>query len=151
VIRLEGQLPEEAWDMRSPCSYCGGTDGRLEVRGGQNCVFCVGCGQWCYNAPKAETGEAVRSLASRPEIKPSQRTRVFSRDGYACLCCHATDRTLVVGHLISVAQGHELGMSDSELFADENLAAFCEECNAGQGAKSVSPRLIWRSQQAARL
>jgi hypothetical protein len=42
-------------------------------------------------------------------------------------------------------------MTDAELFDDLNLAAFCEECNAGLGQESANPRLVWRSQQAARL
>ena len=117
--------------MRSPCSACGEMKGRIEVRGGQNCVFCVGCGQWSYNAPKAETGEAIRSLSSRPRIKPKQKARILSRDGYACLCCHATDRPLVIGHLVSVHDGPGVGMTDADLNHDENLAPFCEECNAG--------------------
>ena len=130
--------------MRAPCRRCESLDGEIRPTNGQDCVFCLGCGLHAYNAPRTETGRAVRSLASRPDIKPRQRARIFARDGFACLVCRHTDRPLVIGHLISVHEGRELGMADTDLFADENLAAFCEEDNAGLHENSVPSHLLWR-------
>jgi hypothetical protein len=44
-----------------------------------------------------------------------------------------------VGHLLSVADGVNLGAIESELNDDVNLAAMCESCNLGMGWRSVSP------------
>ena len=52
------------------------------------------------------------------------------------------DRPLDVGHLVSVEDGRSLGMTDEELYDDENLAAMCSPCNSGYGRNSVSPRLM---------
>jgi hypothetical protein len=41
--------------MRAPCTSCGNTNGYLEWRHGQACVFCATCGRWNYNAAKTET------------------------------------------------------------------------------------------------
>ena len=41
-----------------------------------------------------------------------------------------------IGRLISVNDGRTYGLSDTELFHDENLAAICAECNAGQGSET---------------
>ena len=54
---------------------------------------------------------------------------------------------LVIGHLISVKEGRADGMSDAQLFADENLATFCEEDNAGQGAVSINIQFMARLQR----
>lgn len=136
------------WTLRTPCAHCGSNEGRIEPRGGQNCVFCAGCNRHLYNAPKSETGEKTRSIRTRPEIKPSQRARVLDRDSHRCVSCGSTDRALHIGHLVSVDAGIKLGMTESDLYDDENLATICEECNLGMGSRSVNPRLMWRLLQA---
>lgn len=133
----------EPYVMRTPCRYCDHKVGRLEPRGGQNCVFCVNCGRLAYNAPKTETGQAVRTLASRPDIKPSKRARILERDNHTCVGCHEDNKLLIIGHLISVKDGTEIGMTDADLYDDLNLASFCEECNTGQGARSIGVILQW--------
>jgi hypothetical protein len=50
---------------------------------------------------------------------------------------------LVVGHWISVDDGKAEGLSEAELFDDENLLALCAECNAGQVARPC-PLASWR-------
>lgn len=128
--------------MRSPCSRCGVVEGYVETRGGQDCVFCNDCGKHNYNAPKTETGREVRTLRTRPDIKPGQRTRVLDRDNGTCILCHTTKRDLDVGHLVSVDEGRALGMTDAELFSDDNLAAMCSPCNSGYSSTSANPRVI---------
>jgi 5-methylcytosine-specific restriction endonuclease McrA len=121
-----------SYTMREPCRFCGeATAGFLTPAGGQNVIRCAECGRAVYNAPKWETGEAVRSLATRPDIKVSTRTRILERDGGTCVACHRDDVPLDVGHLLSVVDGRALGATDAELWHDDNLASMCESCNSG--------------------
>ena len=129
------------YTLRSACRWCGSADGRLEPRNGQNCVFCAKCGAFLYNAPRTETGEKQRSISTTHEgITPSKRARVIERATSRCEFCGATGN-LHVGHILSVEDGHRMGLSDLEINADENLACFCEQCNLGMGKISLSPRL----------
>lgn len=128
--------------MRAPCQRCGGSMGRLETHGGQDCVYCLNCGKHCYNAPRTETGRAVRSLRTRPRIPPSQRSRILALDAYACVLCHTTARELDIGHLVSVKEGTERGVPEASLYDDINLAAMCALCNSGLGKKSVDSAMI---------
>jgi 5-methylcytosine-specific restriction endonuclease McrA len=137
------------FEMRQPCPACGGPYGRVETRNGQACVFCStpGCGRWCYNAPRTETGERQRSMSTvHAGIKPKTRARVLLRAGSRCeLCGIGADLTyLHVGHLISVKQGMAEGLSDAEINHQENLAALCESCNEGMGDESVPLRMMLR-------
>lgn len=124
------------------CRKCRSGSVRIEPRNGQDCVWCLGCGQFSHNAPKHETGRAVRSLRTRPDIKPSKRARVLDRDNGACIICHRVDIALDVGHIVSVDEGRTLGMTEEQLFDDENLAAMCASCNSGFNAVSINPRLF---------
>jgi 5-methylcytosine-specific restriction endonuclease McrA len=130
----------QTYEMREPCSNCGCPLGVLRVRKKQNTVSCIVCQRHCYNAPKTETGELVRSVQTlRQSIKPSQQARILDRDQGRCILCGTRDG-LVLGHLLSVADGFALGALESELYDDANLAAMCEGCNAGLGRHSISPR-----------
>lgn len=127
--------------MRASCRRCGSTHGHIESRGNQDCVFCD-CGLFQYNAPRVETGRAVRSVTTvHNGIGPKQRARVLMRDGNACAICHASDKPLHVGHLLSVEVGLECGLTEVELNDDENLAAMCDECNLGLSDRPVPLRL----------
>lgn len=129
--------------MRSPCPRCGCLDGIIVTKNRQDTVWCAECEQYAgYNAPRSETGRARRSLRTRPTIRPSQRTRILLRDNAACVLCHRSDADLEVGHLISVHDGHTLGLSDAELSSDDNLAAMCAACNSGLSSESLPPRLV---------
>jgi hypothetical protein len=44
---------------------------------------------------------------------------------------------MVIGHIISVCEGRAYGLTDAELFHDDNLTAMCRECNAGQGSETL--------------
>jgi hypothetical protein len=72
--------------LRAPCR-CGSVDGYIEARGNQDTVFCASCRAYQYNAPRLETGRAVRSLSSRPGITPSQRARIMEEFGHANIAC----------------------------------------------------------------
>jgi len=135
-------------EMRAPCSVCESTKGTVETRNGQDVVSCAFCGKYQYCRPKTESGREVRTVRTRPNIKPSKKARVLERDNARCIFCHRSDIPLHAGHLISVADGHRLGMTDDELYSDENLAAMCDECNIGLGSVTVNPRLILQAIRA---
>ncbi len=51
--------------------------------------------------------------------------------------CGRRENHMQVGHIISVHDGRAHGLSDAELFHDDNLTAMCPECNAGQGSETL--------------
>jgi 5-methylcytosine-specific restriction endonuclease McrA len=134
----------EPWDLREPCRSCGGSEGTITTVNGQDTVRCAECSRHAYNAPRIATGREQRSLRTRPDIKPSQRARIFMRDGSACVICHAGDTQLDVGHLIDVKSGRAEGLTDLELFDDENLAVMCAPCNSGLGDQPLPLKLAIR-------
>jgi hypothetical protein len=140
-----------AHPMREPCPRCGCPDGTITTRNGQDTVRCARCHRHCYNAPRSETGRERRSLSTRPDVRPRQRSRIFLRDNFACIMCHRNDVALEIGHLVSVHDGRLVGLSDTDLRSDENLAVMCEECNSGLSKRSLPPRLIAAAIWACRL
>jgi 5-methylcytosine-specific restriction endonuclease McrA len=126
--------------MRASCRFdCGSADGYITTVNGQDTVRCRTCNRFQYNAPRVETGRAPRTVTTvHNGIKPAQRARVLERDGRCVLCGRRDD--LHVGHLIPVARGLETGLTEVELNDDENLAAMCDECNLGLGAR---PLALW--------
>jgi hypothetical protein len=130
------------YTMRAPCRYCGGVNGELRARGGQNCVFCLDCDRLAYNAPKSETGEEPRRVDGlREGISAKQRVRILIRAGWRCELCGFAG-LLHVSHLLSVKEGTELGLSAAIINSDHNLAALCEADNLGLGSDSVSTTLF---------
>lgn len=129
-------------EMRRECAACGSTVGEIKSKGGQDCVFCQ-CGKFQYNAPKTETGRAVRSVSTTHEaIKPNQRYRILARANHCCELCHKSNCNLHLSHAVSVLDGHKLGLPDIVINSDENLLALCEECNLGQGRATLPIRLL---------
>jgi 5-methylcytosine-specific restriction endonuclease McrA len=129
--------------MRAACRDCGGLDGVVIIKGGQDTVWCSQCGRYAgYNPPRTETGRSRRSLRSRPQISPSQRSRILERDNSTCLRCGCSGGPLNVAHWISVHDGKAVGLSEAELFDDENLLVLCAECNAGQGRETLPLRFM---------
>lgn len=120
--------------MREPCRACGSMRGTVEEKSGQDVTRCADCAAWVYNRPKAESGKEIRSVRTRPTLKPSVRWRVIERDGHRCLSCgrSAPDVILVVDHFLPL--GHPLaeGMSEDDLWGDANLVTLCEACNLGK-------------------
>lgn len=143
-MTLPADEPTIRITLRNPCA-CGSTNGHIQPKGGQDVAYCD-CGTWAgYCVPRHETGKAPRSLRSRPEIQPSQRARILRRDANRCIYCGrgpGDGITLVIGHLISVADGEALNLTERHLYHDENLAAMCEEDNSGIGRDSVPARII---------
>lgn len=130
--------------MRKPCSQCGCAEGRIDERGAQDCVFCVFCGAFQYNAPRTETGKAVRPVnTGKRTLKPKQRARILFRAGAKCeVCGRRPDKgELHVDHILPVAIGEDYGISRAELDDDENLMALCDACNLGKGAEPMPLRL----------
>lgn len=138
VCNYEAVVPHP---LRQPCKFCAGTIGRVVERSGQDCVYCDGCDRWQYNAPRTETGRAVRTVSTVHEsVRPSVRFRVLQRARGHCEMpgCGST-ANLHLAHLLSVKDGLELGLTDDQLNSERNLAAFCAECNLGQGAAPMDP------------
>lgn len=134
----------QPWQMSRPCRQCGHQgDGYLDTRNGQDVVYCGNCGKYAgYNAPKTETGRTVRPHGTRPGIPPSKRSRILERDNFTCVLCgrRAPTVPLDIGHLISEVEGRGQGLTDLELYDDENLAAMCAECNSGQSDRPLPLR-----------
>lgn len=133
------------YPLRSPCPYCGCTEGTISVRGGQDCMFCASCEHWLYNAPRSETGRAVRALR-RTSLTPSKRARVLARHHNACVSCGAHPPTveLVVGHLVPRTEAIARGLPEHLADHDLNLAPMCPECNAGIGRSPIAIGLMYR-------
>lgn len=128
------------YQLRKPCLACGSSIGEIRPSGCQDCVFCS-CGKFQYNAPRVETGRAVRSVQTVHEaIKPNQRARILERATGRCEMC-GVRRDLHVGHLISVEEGLKQGLTEDSLNSPENLCAMCQECNLGLGKQPVPLRL----------
>lgn len=135
--------------MRLACRWCAGTEGRIETRNGQDCVFCAACDKFQYNAPKTETGRAPRTVTTvHNGIKPNQRARILLRANGCCELCHAIDKPLHVGHLLSVNDGLKANLTEAEINDDENLSAMCDECNLGLSDRPVPLRLLMALLQA---
>ena len=150
-------IPEGATEIQLPeghrCRSCKNSiRGYYETKNGQNVAYCAECGGGLgWNVPKHVTGQEQRHVRSRPEIKPSQRSRILERDGHACLECGrraAPEVVLHVGHLISAKEGASIGMTENEIFDDENLYIVCEECNLGRSERSVDARFVLRFMRA---
>jgi hypothetical protein len=47
-----------------------------------------------------------------------------------------------VAHWTSVHDAKTVGLSEADVFDDENLLVFCAECNAGQGRESLQLRFV---------
>lgn len=134
----------EPFEMRAACISCRGKAGRIEERGAQDCVFCLGCGRFQYNAPRVETGKAVRSVSTvHKGISPSKRARVLLRATGRCELCGRRPEggEIHVGHLVSVADGLERGLTEAELNDEENLCAMCDACNLGAGRQTMPLRV----------
>lgn len=127
--------------MRAPCPNCGATAGVVLERKGQDTVRCLACDRWCYNAPRTETGRAVRSTSTvHAAIKPKQRARILMRASSKCEVCGARG-ILHVGHIISVDVGLQFGLDETLLNDDENLLCMCEQCNLGLGDEPMPLRV----------
>jgi 5-methylcytosine-specific restriction endonuclease McrA len=126
------------YKMRAPCAKCGQELGAVTTKSNQDVVRCAQCDAYQYCAPKTETGRAPRTVQTTHEaIKPKQRARILERASSKCELCGAIDKPLHVGHMLSVEAGHAEGLSDDAINSDDNLAALCDECNLGLGAKTV--------------
>lgn len=128
--------------MRTPCPDCGCTWGIIHTNNGQDTVRCHGCNRFCYNAPKWETKREPRSLQTRPNISVSQRARILLRDNGTCVLCHRPDVAIELGHIISVKDGKSCGLSDAQIYSDENLAAMCASCNSGISSATLPLRFL---------
>ena len=140
------------YPLRKPCAGCGASFGRILERGAQDTVRCASCDRWQYNAPRTETGKAVRTVKTTHDaITSKTRARVLMRATgkcELCLCRPEDTSSLHVGHIVSVKNGHDFGLSDDEINSAENLAAMCDQCNLGIGKDTIPLRLAIAIQMA---
>lgn len=130
-----------AHPLRSPCTYCGGSDGRIITVNGQDTVRCADCDRYQYNAPKTETGRKPRTVQTVHDgITAKLRARVLLRENGQCAIC-GSRHNLHVGHMLSVADGLTEGLTEAVLNSMDNLAAMCAACNLGMGDEPVPLRL----------
>lgn len=134
-------IPDD-YEMRDPCPSCGCRNGYVITKNGQDTVRCAACDRFCYCAPKTETGRIARTVSTvHNGIKPKQRARLILRANGRCEMCGARG-DLHIGHVLSVAEGLEQGLTERELNDDENLTACCAECNLGLGRQPMPTRLL---------
>ena len=132
--------------LREQCQ-CGSTTGTIVEKNGQDCVYCTSCERWLYNAPRMETGRAVRTLSSRPDITPSQRAHVLATHDHACVGCgkRPPEVRLELDHIISREMAEAYDMLDALIDSHWNLAPMCGECNSGKRwVSEPQVRLMYR-------
>ena len=143
------------FELRAPCPGCQTTDGYSLDKGGQDVAYCAACNRYQYCRPKTESGRERRTVRTRPAIKPSQRFKLLEQFAHTCVSCGANDRLLHIAHIISVEAydrfGAQVGMTEDELWADENLCVLCEECNLGMAGNIASVSLTLKAQRMRRL
>jgi hypothetical protein len=81
--------------------------------------------------------------AADPEIPRWVRQIVISRDGGSCAICGCASE-LVMGHLISRADGKRLGLTWADIHSPENIRLMCWDCNDELHARSLSTPVIAR-------
>jgi len=135
------ELVEHRCTPGGKCPQCGSVKAFVTETSGQNVVRCNGCEKHLYNASRTSLGEKPRTLATtHAAIKPKQRMRIIERASGRCETCGS--RSLVqVGHIVSVADGHKLNLTDDIINSDENLICQCAECNSGQGGGTMPLRM----------
>jgi 5-methylcytosine-specific restriction endonuclease McrA len=123
-------------NLRRLCSSCSGSDGYIVTKNGQDVVRCAECDDYQYCAPRVETGREVRSLSTRPNLKPAVRFRILDEFGYVCISCGrgAPEVELTVDHIISRKAAEMAGVLDDLIDSDDNLAPMCAPCNSGKRA-----------------
>lgn len=132
-----------------PCRVCARDITNVLIRkaGPNNSAHCATCYGHVGSVSKAETGEPVRHVRSRVDLKQGQRERILERDNGFCLMCgrRAQDGIIMhVGHMFSVVDCKRDGFGPEVYNDDANLFAQCEECNLEQGGKSLADQVILR-------
>jgi len=144
---MDGSDPKP-FKMRAPCLKCSCETGYIKEAGTQDVVRCTECDKFAYNAPRTETGKAVRNTQTvHAAIKPKLRSRILERANGRCEVCGKGPESgcvMHVGHVLSVDQGLTQGMTELELNDEENLISLCDECNLGAGKSTVPIRLLMR-------
>lgn len=127
-------------DIKPSCAVCGSKTGIAKRKNGVWQLYCE-CGKW-HSTPKIkDIGVKPRKVYRRKTIGLSQRTRIILRAAGACELCR-TNKELRVGHMLSVKDGVEMGLTAEFLNSDENIAAMCECCNSGIKEGTIPLRVM---------
>lgn len=155
------KLPPIAYVMRGPCGKCGCLTGTITERGTQDVVRCSSCATYQYNAPRTETGKAIRSVSTiHDAMKPRTRAVVIMRANCRCeFCGRSPEQTadLHASHVVSVKRGLEMGLTDEQINDEENMVCLCSACNLGLGQEPIPVRVfarllmarLWKEQASA--
>lgn len=134
--------------MSQPCRRCDSKSGYIRKAGPNNVAYCatINCWDFVYCPSKAETGEEVRQVRSRPDLPGGARDFVLSRANYRCeLCGRGSETTILhVAHALSVAECKAQKVPEEYWNHYSNLLCACEECNLDMGSRSLEPRLLVR-------
>ena len=85
-------------------------------------------GQVALRRRESDRERKSEQRAGAPDVSPSLRFAVLSRDGMKCRYCGAAGAALHVDHVIPRSRGGQTVM--------ENLVAACALCNAGKGDRT---------------
>ena len=107
------EIPEH-W---KPCEGCGGRQGVVEEKNGQDTVRCNKCARHLGNISRRDSGRAPRTVATTPDVSASVRAFVMERAGARCESCGwpAAIKPLEIGHFLSKKDAHEQGFTDAEI------------------------------------
>lgn len=86
-----------------------------------------------------------RQAPDRQEKRPHVLRDPFAANGRCMVCGRhplLDGGELHVGHIIDVAHGLKFGLTETDLNADENLIAQCDECNLGWGSAPLPLRFL---------
>ena len=172
--RIDRRRPPSPWHgglvevtrLDPPCP-CGGELGWIENVDGPLVLYCNDCGE-----PLASPGDkglqelaegsgilaglaqqplfefpadpTLPSRTSRRAIPVRLRTEVLMRANFRCEWCLTSTAGLQIGHILSVRDGHALGVPAELLNSFDNLMVQCEDCNQGLGGESMPTWIVAR-------
>lgn len=161
----------EITKLDPPCPACGGQLGWIENVDGPLVLYCNDCAEPLPSPggrelqEVADTSGILAGLAQQPLFEvpadPSQpsrtsrraipvrlRTEVLMRANFRCEWCQSSSAGLQIGHILSVRDGHRLGVPPHVLNSFDNLMVQCEDCNQGLGGESMPTWIVARILQA---
>lgn len=145
IIRVNhshGCPQNESTNLMSPLYRGPAQWGYINENHVQDVLRCICCDTYWKNIPKTDSGRAVRMLtngASRQYKK--SRVKVLTRDTYCEICNTAFNDKLGkqkhCGHIVSRKDAINLGMLESCIDHEDNMAAMCSECNSSLSSTSL--------------
>lgn len=129
--------------LTEPCQ-CGGISGYITPTGTQDVLRCCTCDKYQKNISRADSGRRRRTLSTREGITPSQRARVLSTHGNACIYCGKRPPEVrpELEHMVPRDLAAKYGLLDDLIDSLHNLAPACPECNSGKRHVAYTARSV---------